>query len=118
VMVEGRPSLAYDLLSVDIGISSDMPALPGFAEHAVPAKPLDAFADRWGAFAAAPPANASVAVIGAGVAGVELALAAAQRLGQDARITLIEGGSALAAVGRGARAALLRHIARAGVTLI
>ncbi|MCB2131030.1 MAG: selenide, water dikinase SelD, partial [Rhodobacteraceae bacterium] len=109
---------AYDLLSVDIGISSDMPALPGFAEHAVPAKPLDAFADRWGAFAAAPPANASVAVIGAGVAGVELALAAAQRLGQDARITLIEGGSALAAVGRGARAALLRHIARAGVTLI
>ena len=118
VMVEGRPSLAYDLLSVDIGISSDMPALPGFAEHAVPAKPLDAFADRWGAFAAAPPENASVAVIGAGVAGVELALAAAQRLGQDARITLIEGGSALAAVGRGARAALLRHIARAGVTLI
>ena len=118
VMVEGRPSLAYDLLSVDIGISSDMPALPGFAEHAVPAKPLDAVADRWVAFAAAPPENASVAVIGAGVAGVELALAAAQRLGQDARITLIEGGSALAAVGRGARAALLRHIARAGVTLI
>ncbi|MCT8331473.1 selenide, water dikinase SelD [Albidovulum sediminis] len=118
VEVAGRPPVAYDVLSVDIGISSEMPSLPGFAEHAVPAKPLDAFADRWAGFVASAPSGAAVAVIGGGVAGVELALAAAQRLGRDARVTLIEAGKALSAVGRGARSALLRHLARAGVTVI
>lgn len=118
VAVSDHPPVAYDLLSIDIGISSEMPALPGFGDHAVPAKPLDAFADRWQAFAATAPKGARVAVIGAGVAGVELALAAAQRLGPDAQVTLVEAGAALSALGSGARRALLRHIARAGVTLV
>ncbi|MCX8507396.1 MAG: bifunctional NADH dehydrogenase FAD-containing subunit/selenide, water dikinase SelD, partial [Rhodobacteraceae bacterium] len=50
VMVEGQAALAYDLLSIDIGVTSDMQTLPGFAQHAVPAKPLDGFADRWQVF--------------------------------------------------------------------
>ncbi len=51
ISVPGRPDVAFDVASIDIGITSDMPALTGFAEHAVPAKPLDAFADAWEAFA-------------------------------------------------------------------
>ncbi|MCV2867674.1 selenide, water dikinase SelD [Defluviimonas sp. WL0002] len=118
VQIDAHPAVAYDVLSLDIGISSEMPSLPGFAEHAVPAKPLDAFADRWEAFADTAAAGAKLAVIGGGVAGVELALAAAQRLGPQAQITLIEAGTALSAVGQGARRALLRHLRRAGIALL
>jgi selenide,water dikinase len=39
--------VSYDIASLDIGITSKMDALPGFAEHGVPAKPLGPFADRW-----------------------------------------------------------------------
>jgi len=118
VTVAGRPPVAYDLLSIDIGITSDMADLPGFGKNAVPAKPLDAFADRWQAFAEAAQPGTAVAVIGGGVAGVELALAAAARLGPGARVTLIEAERALSAVGAGARRALIDHIARLGVTLV
>ena len=120
IHVAGRAPVAYDLASIDIGITSDMPDLPGFAAHAVPAKPLDGFAARWAGYleeVAAGRKAASVAVIGSGLAGVELALAAAHRLGRGAQVSLIEAATPLAAVGRGARGALLQHLDRAGVTL-
>ena len=79
VRVPGRAPIAYDLLSVDIGITSDMANLPGFAEHGVAAKPLGPFADRWAACCAGE-GPARIAVIGGGVAGVELALACAHRM--------------------------------------
>ncbi len=121
IRVPGRPDVAYDIASIDIGITSDMPALPGFAGHAVPAKPLDAFADAWEGFASRATrgrAEPTVAVIGGGVAGVELALAARHRLGSGAEVTVIERGAALALVGGGARRALLGHLARAGIALL
>lgn len=121
ILVPGRPDVAYDIASIDIGITSDMPSLPGFADHAVPAKPLDAFADAWEEFAsraARGRADPTVAVIGGGVAGVELALAARHRLGPGAEVTVIERGAALALIGGGARRALLGHLARAGIALL
>lgn len=117
VQVEGRPPVHYDLLSLDIGVSSGMPDLPGFAEHAVPAKPLDAFATRWDAFTHGPGAKA-VVVIGAGVAGVELALAAAHRLGPSGKVTLVEAATALSLIGPAAHAALLARIRDLDVTLV
>lgn len=118
VMVAGRAPLAYDIASIDIGITSMMPMIPGFADHAVPAKPLDAFADRWQGFCAAAGTAPRVAVIGGGVAGVELALAAAHRLGGKAGVTVIEAATPLSALGRGAAAALLAHARRLGVTMM
>lgn len=121
IAVPGRPDVAYDIASIDIGITSDMPGLPGFMDHAVPAKPLDAFADAWEGFAtlaARDEVAPDVAVIGGGVAGVELALAARHRLGAAARVTVIERDEALALIGKGARDALRRHMAQAGITLI
>ncbi len=117
VTVQDR-TIPYDILSVDIGISSEMPALPGFADFAVPAKPLGAFADRWTAFLRNLPTDPHVTVIGAGVAGTELALAAAHCLGPVASVTLIEAAEPLAAVGKKTRAALLRHLSAAHISVL
>lgn len=117
IEVPGRAPIAYDVASLDIGITAEMPQLPGFLDHVTPAKPLDAFADAWEAFANAPPESPRVAVVGGGVAGVELALACAHRLPQ-AKVTVYEAApDALRALGTGARRAMLRHAARLGVTI-
>lgn len=119
VHVPGRPPVGFDLCSVDIGITSDMPGLPGFAEHAVPAKPLERFAQCWERFADAT-GPASVAVIGGGVAGAELAMAMAYRLrgaGRDAGITLIERDRALTAIAPRSRDRILQAMKALGITL-
>jgi selenide,water dikinase len=117
VIVEGRAPVAYDIASIDTGVTSEMPGLPGFLEHAVPAKPFGRFAEAWAAFAGSA-APGPVAVIGGGVAGVELALAARHRLRASVPVTVIEAGRALAATGPAAAKRLRAAMERAGVTLI
>lgn len=119
VLLAGRAPLSYDVASLDIGIASDLPELPGYLEHAVAAKPLGGYADRWQAFLALGLAAPRVVIVGAGVGGVELALASAHRLGSRAEVTLLEQGeTALPGLGAGARGALLGHLDRAGVRLL
>ena len=121
VDVPDRPPVAFDILSLDIGITTDLPFLPGFPEHAIGAKPLGPFAARWEAFVAdvqAGRARPSVAVIGSGVGGVELALACRHRLGPGAQVTVIErAAEPLPGVSAGARGVLIRVCAMMGVTL-
>ena len=119
--LQGRGWIGYDLLSVDIGIGSGLPDVPGFADNAVAAKPLGPYAARWEAFLAAVPAVPRVTVVGAGLGGVELALATAHRLagtGRTGRVTLVDAAQeVLTAVAPGARARLMRALDRAGVVL-
>ena len=78
VRLTNRPDIPYDTLSIDIGITS---ALAG--HNVVPAKPLGAFADAWSAYldlANGPSGAPDITIIGAGVAGAELALAMAHKL--------------------------------------
>ncbi|PTW48398.1 FAD-dependent oxidoreductase [Rhodovulum kholense] len=124
VHVAGQTPVPYDIASLDIGISSDLPGLPGFAAHAVPAKPLGPFAARWQGFAADAAAGLvapRVTVIGAGVAGVELALAAQYRLagtGRVPQITLLDATpEILRDVRPPARAAMTDRLARQGIVL-
>lgn len=121
IAVAGRPPIRYDIASLDIGITSDLPDLPGAEAHAVPAKPLGAFADRWGHFLAALPDPAPVVILGAGLAGVELALAAAHRLRlagiANPEVTLVEAAAPMQGVGAATRRRLLRDLAQAGVAL-
>lgn len=121
ILSDGR-AIGYDLASLDIGISSDLPGLAGFADHAVAAKPLGGYAARWEAFVAKGLARPRVVVVGAGVGGVELALASHHRLvqaGATPQVTLLEQGpTALQGIGAGARGRLLRHLQRAGVRLV
>lgn len=117
ITVPGRPPIAYDVASIDIGITTEMPDLPGFADHAIPAKPLGRFASQWAAFRET---GGAVAVIGAGVAGAELAMAMAHAMrmrGHDAPVHLIDRSDALSEVGPQARARLRDALAQNAVQL-
>lgn len=116
VLVDGRPPIAYDVASVDVGITSNLPELPGFLDHAIAAKPLGGYAERWETFVASNPALARIVVLGAGVGGVELALAMQHRL-PSARVTLVERGEALPHLGTAARNHLMRLLAERGIGL-
>ncbi|PTX54195.1 selenophosphate synthase [Litoreibacter ponti] len=119
VQVEGLPDIGYDVLSLDVGITSRMPDLPGFAEYGVPAKPLGPFAQRWAAFRDGS-GPAQVVILGGGVAGVELAMAMAHGLravGRAPEVTILERDTALTAVGGSAAVKLRAAMRAAGVTL-
>lgn len=123
VRVPGRPDIAYDVLSLDIGVTSAMPELPGFAAHALPVKPLGPFAGAWARFVAAqsPGGAPRIAVIGGGVAGVEVALAMAHRLrraGTSPCVTVLEAGeTALSDIGTRARGRILAACAAACIDI-
>lgn len=122
IHLQDRPPLRYDVASIDIGIGSGLPQVPGYAEHGVAAKPLGDYALRWEAFVARALPAPRLVLIGAGVGGVELALASAHRLrkaGATPTITLIQRGPhALPSVGEAARRSLLAELNRAGVQLL
>lgn len=110
IMVSGYPPISYDLASLDVGITSAMPAVPGFTQHAVPAKPLDDFARAWSDFKDQT-GPADVAIIGGGVAGVEIAMAfafALKNAGRNAKVNLIDRGSVLSAMRPKSRQTLIK----------
>ena len=132
VHLEGRPPVQYDVVSLDIGVTAALPEVVGFEENAHSVKPLGSFADAWQSFLDIPRASNSpinYAIIGGGVAGVELALAMGSRLKglgfANARVTLIESQSELlvgtsAAVRRKLTQALMHHqaVALTGVEVL
>ncbi len=121
IRLQNRPDLPYDLAAIDIGITSDLPHLPGAADHAVAAKPLGEYAESWAAFLARGLAFPRVVILGAGLAGVELALASAHQLkatGARVAVTLIDQSpDFLPALSSRARRRLLGELAGQGVTL-
>ena len=122
IHLQDRPPLRYDVASIDIGIGSGLSEVPGYAEHGVAAKPLGDYARRWEAFVALSLPAPRVVIVGAGLGGVELALASAHRLraaGATPAVTLLERGPrALPHVGEAARRSLLAELDRAGVLLL
>ncbi len=122
ITVEGQGPIAYDVASIDVGITAKM-SIPGFVEHAVGAKPLDVYAQRWRDFVSATKdgsADPTVAVIGGGVAGCELALAmshALRQAGVDPAVTVIEAGPSISGVGDTARRKLLKAMSQADIVL-
>ena len=122
VVLTSERRLRYDVASIDIGIASDLPQVPGHAEHGVSAKPLGAYAARWDAFLATCGPAPRLAIIGAGVGGVELALASSHRLrslGRSPQITVIDrGAQALTGVSPSTRRHLLAALAAQQITLV
>jgi selenide,water dikinase len=74
VQLEDGVELDYDMLSLDLG---SIPApVPGSEQHALAAKPLENFVGRW---LEVKDRVSKIAVVGAGAAGAELAMAVAYR---------------------------------------
>jgi selenide,water dikinase len=126
IHAEGRPPLAYDVASLDVGSSVRGLDLPGVGEHALATRPIGGFVRgldaRLRAAAAARSAGPlRVAVVGAGVAGIELAFCLEARLragGTPAEIHLF-GDAAEPAPGQpaGLVRRARREAARRGIRL-
>ncbi|KAK9840782.1 hypothetical protein WJX81_004350 [Elliptochloris bilobata] len=88
VLLEGRPGLGYDALSLDVGITPSGQGVPGALQHATPVKPVSTFVERFTALLArlgSLERSLTVLVVGGGAGGVELALAVRHRLETEAR---------------------------------
>ena len=131
VHLKGRPPLAYDLVSLDTGITPLLGDIAGADEHAISVKPVSTFAPRWQALEAralAPGGPRRIVVVGNGAAGFELVLAMRHRLlGEAARrgldaeafaFTLVGNGTLLATHAPRAQRLAADALARANVTLV
>ncbi|HEY4171587.1 MAG TPA: selenide, water dikinase SelD [Rhodopila sp.] len=115
VRILGRPDIAFDLLSVDVG---GVPILPGGVEAGIGVKPIGLFLDRLERLEADLPAGARVAVVGGGPGGVELALALAERFADRLRLVLVSAAAEpLAVAPASARRAVRQALVDAGVEL-
>jgi selenide, water dikinase len=120
IHLAGRAPLPYDLAAIDIGITSGLSDLPG-AEHAVAAKPLAAYAQAWDVFLARRLAFPRLVILGAGLGGVELALASLHRLevqGTRPSVTVLDqSDKLLPGLSAPARRAVLGRLEDAGIVL-
>jgi pyridine nucleotide-disulfide oxidoreductase family protein len=112
---ESGASLDYDVLSLDIGSAPNIGNLQGDTARVITIRPIEHFITRMEAVIAdcmAREGRGSVAVIGGGAGGMEVALALKYRLHDRAEITLIASKPTLP---RGAQSRVMRALARAGV---
>lgn len=126
VHLDTGESIAYDVLSLNVGSRVRSAGISGMAEHAVPVKPVEGLIDL-GRRLAAPSspeelaANRRIVVIGGGASGCEIAanLAALGRSrGLDLALTLVTRSELIPGSPRGARRYLRRRLGRLGVDLI
>ena len=84
----GRPDIAFDTAAINVGSTPDLDAIPGAREHATPVKPIEGFARRFALVEQSSTAQ-SIAIVGGGAGGVELALALSARF-PDRQFHLID----------------------------
>ncbi len=88
VHLAGRPPIAYDLLSIDVGITPALAHIDGAAEYGIAVKPIGSFLAKFASLrerCRAPDGPRRIAVIGGGAGGVELILSMRAHLLADAR---------------------------------
>ena len=118
VLFADRAPVAYDLLSINVGITPDLSSIAGADRYGVPVKPIARILERLAAVESRIQQldrPARLCVIGGGAAGIELALALLERSRRSAiaapHITLIAGSGL--APGLNAR---MQRLARAALT--
>jgi pyridine nucleotide-disulfide oxidoreductase family protein len=126
--IDTAPLLHYDLLSIDTGATIDRARLeaemPGATTHALNVRPIEGFVHLWPqVMELARDRAVSLAMIGAGAAGIELLFAAEQAIREQgrpgSRFTLITGGPEVAAnYSEGVRRRVLRQMKRRGITVL
>lgn len=115
--------LEYDLLSLDVGSETDTSWLETLGDRLLPVKPLDNFFAAWPKILAQAKARSDyrLVVVGAGAAGVEIALAAHHAFARAAvpgRVDLVASDSGiLARHVKRVQARVQRYAQRAGLGL-
>jgi selenide,water dikinase len=129
VLLRDGASVAYDLLSIDVGIEPDLAAIRGAATHATAVKPISGFLAKFERLRAGCRTGTvrRIVVVGGGAGGVELILALRARLiadaGRDGRdpraltFALATGEDILPTHNARVRAAFRRIIATRGIVL-
>src|SRR5215475_385658 len=87
VALAHRPPIAYDIVSIDVGITPALASIAGAAQHAIAVKPIGSFINKFNALrddCRRPDGPRRIAVIGGGAGGVELMLSVRARLLADA----------------------------------
>jgi selenide,water dikinase len=84
VLCAHHPPIRFDALSIDIGSTPTAVTVPGAQEFAIPVKPISKFLDYWQSLvdqvSADPQQPLSLAIVGGGAGGTELALSVQARL--------------------------------------
>lgn len=83
VLLAGRPDIAYDIASINIGATPRLGTIAGAETHGVAVKPIFEFNQHWLSLLERVRARTGpleIAVVGAGAAGVEMVLAMHHRL--------------------------------------
>ena len=126
VTLAGGETLAFDVLSIDIGITPDIAAIEGAGEHALAVKPIGELLekiDRLVASARHSDGPRRFAVVGGGAAGICLAFALAARLRADGDVSrgfgfvVVTAGELLPEVNALARHLVARALKRRGIAL-
>ena len=130
VQLAGRAPIAYDVLSIDVGIVPDLASIVGAAEHGLAVKPIGSFLSKFDSLIARcklPGGPRRIAVIGGGAGGVELLLSVRSRLlaevaasssvGAEFSFVLVTAGEILETHNRPVRDAFRRVFAERGVEL-
>jgi pyridine nucleotide-disulfide oxidoreductase family protein len=117
--------IAYDALSLDTGAQVDSSCLAATGARLLPIRPLENFVIEWTRLIdeCRQQGKASIAVVGGGAAGVELALAARYRLAHElgaaqAQVTLVAGAGLLPGHGPGVVARVTRTLARRQIDVV
>jgi selenide,water dikinase len=117
--------IAYDLLSLDVGVEPAVDGARGVARHAVVVRPLERLVKGWSELLARAREGevGAVTIVGGGAAGVELAFAMEYRLRQElglasAHVRLVSDTPQLVpSFGAGARRRLTRKFERRNIGL-
>ena len=125
LLLADRPPLAYDLVSLDVGITPALGAIAGAAEHGIAVKPIGSFLAKFDALLARcrqPDGPRRIAVIGGGAGGVELLLSVRSRLiaeagGADFSFALATAGDILQSHHARVQRIFRRVLAERGIAL-
>lgn len=130
VHLRDGPPIAYDLLSINVGITPALDQIDGAVAHGIAVKPIGSFLAKFAALRAhcrAADGPRRIAVIGGGAGGVELLLSVRERLLADARVTgcdvadfafsLVTAGTILPTHHERVRSAFRRILAQRGIAL-
>lgn len=123
VRCAGGETLAYDLISLDIGSAPPMSGTEASVQRAIPVKPVERLLAAWGAIQSeATTREVQIVVIGGGAGGVELTLAMEYRLralGALARLLIVtDSDSLLSGHAGGVRRRLERVLRERGVMFL